>query len=270
MPLLVLLLLLAGPLSASAALDEPSLLLTARRAYNDARYDEAIDAARRAIQSGHQLDAARLVLARALIERYRQSTAAPDLDEARQVLQTIDDAHLRVPDRAELLIALGQVLYLTEKFGAAAELFETALAQPTVENAEATDRALDWWATALDRQAQDITADRERIYARMLERVEAELRQKPGSVAANYWLPAAARGIGDLDRAWQAAMAGWVRAALAGPLGAKLRADLDRLVVGAIIPDRAREVAVSRPEQRQIADAMTAEWDQVKQDWSAH
>jgi len=270
MPLLVLLLLLAGPMTASAASDQPSALLTARRAYNEAHYDDAIRAAQLAIDEGRQLDAARLVLARALIERYRQKSAPADLADARAVLQTIDDERIHGADRGDLLIALGQVLYLQDKFGAAAELFETALAQPRADEPAALDRALDWWATALDRQAQDITADRERLYRRILDRVEAEVRYHPGSVAANYWLPVAARGIGDLDRAWQAAIAGWVRAAFAGPSGAKLRADLDRLVVSAIIPDRAREVAVSRPEQQQVTEAMTAEWEQVKRDWPAH
>lgn len=269
MALLVLLLLLAGPMTGSAAPDEPSLLAAARRAYNDAHYDEAIAASRKAIESGDHADAARLVLARALIERYRQHAGDRDLTDAREVLQSIDEQRLRITDRGDLLVALGQVLYLDEKFGAASELFDSALAQPRADSSEARDRALDWWATALDRQAQAVTADRDRIYARMLERMEGELLTAPGSVAANYWLPAAARGVGDLDRAWQAAMAGWVRASLAGVHGAALRADLDRLVVSAIIPDRAREVAVSRPEQQQVADGMTEEWNQLKAQWSS-
>jgi tetratricopeptide (TPR) repeat protein len=270
MPLLVFLLLLAGPMTASAASDEPPALLLARRAYNQAHYDEAIRAAHRALDEGREPDAARLVLARALIERYRQKSAPDDLVQARAALQRIDDERIHGSDRGDLLIALGQVLYLNDNFGAAAELFETALAQPRADEPAALDRALDWWATALDRQAQDITADRERLYGRILERVESEVRYHPGSVAANYWLPVAARGIGDLDRAWQAAIAGWVRAGFAGPAGAKLRADLDRLVGSAIIPDRAREVAVSRPEQQQVTEAMTTAWEQVKRDWPAH
>ena len=69
--------------------------------------------------------------------------------------------------------------------------------------------------------------------------MEAELRRDSASGPANYWLAAAARAVGDLDRAWSAASAGWIRASLAPDRGVALRADLDRLVTQAIIPDRA-------------------------------
>ena len=77
------------------------------------------------------------------------------------------------------------------------------------------------------------------IDARIVERMRSELALDPGSSPASYWLAAAARGTGYLDRAWQAAIAGWVRASLARDRGAALRADLDRLATEAIIPERA-------------------------------
>jgi len=74
----------------------------------------------------------------------------------------------------------------------------------------------------------------------------------------------AARGAGDLDRAWDAAIAGWVRAAL-GSDTPGLRAELDRVVIDALIPERAR----MRPprEQADAAALMRADWDKVKGDW---
>ena len=45
--------------------------------------------------------------------------------------------------------------------------------------------------------------------------MSAELATDGGSAPASYWLAVAARGTGDLERAWQAAIAGWVRASLA-------------------------------------------------------
>ena len=69
--------------------------------------------------------------------------------------------------------------------------------------------------------------------------MEEEVRRDASSTAASYWLVAATRGAGDLDRSWAAAVAAWVRAALAPDRGATLRADLDRLVTQALIPDRA-------------------------------
>ena len=50
-------------------------------------------------------------------------------------------------------------------------------------------------------------------------------------------------------------------------LAAALRADLDRLVLTAIIPDRARETAGGRGDQRQVADTMVTEWERFKADW---
>ena len=96
---------------------------------------------------------------------------------------------------------------------------------------DAHERALDWWATALDRQAQALpAADAPTSYSRIVARMEQELRRDPASAPASYWLAAAARAAGDLDRAWAAASAGWVRAALARDRGVALRADLDKLV----------------------------------------
>ena len=77
---------------------------------------------------------------------------------------------------------------------------------------------------------------------------------------------AAARGVGDLERAWQAAIAGWVRARSAADGGAALRADLDRLVTQAIIPDRATRLKIRDP--RQAAGGMANEWTAFKEGWS--
>ena len=131
----------------------------------------------------------------------------------------------------------------------------------------ARDRAklLDWWATALDRQAQARPAERRiPVFARIVDRMQEELRGEPGSAIANYWLVVATRGAGDLDRAWDAAVAGWVRASL-GPDTADLRAELDRVVSEALIPERARTRQAR--EQQEASAAMHAEWDQVKSAW---
>ena len=84
---------------------------------------------------------------------------------------------------------------------------------------------------------------------------KAELRVQPGSSAAGYWLAAAARSLGDTERAWHAALAGYVRASVAADRGVALRADLDRLVSTAVIPERARQhepdlAKSSRPSTR--------------------
>ena len=95
--------------------------------------------------------------------------------------------------------------------------------------------------------------------------MEAELREDPASPVANYWLAVAARGIGDVDRAWDAAVAAWVRSTLRPETAESLRVDLDRLVTQALIPERAR----TRParEQTDTLAVLRAEWDLVKQQW---
>jgi hypothetical protein len=79
-------------------------------------------------------------------------------------------------------------------------------------------------------------------------------------------LVAATRGTGDLDRAWAAAAAAWVRAALAPDRGATLRADLDRLVTQALIPDRATRLTTT--DRRQAMATMMSEWAEFKLSWS--
>jgi hypothetical protein len=263
----LLVLMLAGPASPPA---QARPLARARDAYNEERYDAAIAEATEALAVPALVDSARLIIARAHLERYRQSAEPADLSQARDALRAIDASKLAERDHAELLVGLGEWLFFAERFGAAAELFANALARAESANLSRASRArmLDWWASATDRQAQRATAGREAIYGVMLERLEDELRRDPGSPSANYWEVVAARGLGNLERAWQSAMAGWVRAGLAPDRGASLRADIDRFVLTAIIPERAREAAQGTQNERQAAaDAMVTEWERFKAEW---
>lgn len=243
-------------------------LAGAREAYNSEEYDTAIERATAAAAVPELADAARLVIARSHLERYRQSAEPADLNQARDALRAVDASRLGARDQAELLVGLGEWLFFAERFGASAELFANALARPDFGRSPHTARArvLDWWASALDRYAQQTPARREALYGEMLERLEQELRRDPGSTAANYWSVVAARGLGDLDRAWHAAIAGWVRSGMAPDRGASLRADLDRFVLTSIIPERAR--AETEATRRQAAaDSMVTEWERFKADW---
>jgi hypothetical protein len=85
-------------------------------------------------------------------------------------------------------------------------------------------------------------------------------------------LAAAAARAGGIERAWHRA-AGWLRATLADDRGAALRADLDRLVLQAIIPERAsKAVKIDAPARADLVKeaqaAMTTEWDTFKKAWS--
>jgi hypothetical protein len=255
----------AEALSAKAAA-KPDPLAAARQFYNQAQYDQAIAAAREAASKPAFLSSARLIMGRSRLERYRINGVARDLEDARADLRAVDPAALDARERIELQVGLGELLYFEERFGAAAELLAPIVEQAPSLAPDARARALDWWATALDRQAQLLpSAERGPLYTRLIGRMEEELRRDPGSAPAGYWIAAAARASGDLDRAWSAAMAGWIRAVLARDRGVSLRADLEKLVVDGIIPDRAAKAPAR--ERRQAAATLTAEWESFKKIW---
>ena len=241
---------------------EPVLLARARTLYNAADYDAAIAAATEARKQPTAADAAALVLARAHLERYRQRADPGDLSAAREALRAVNQSALSARDRVDLLVGLGQSLFLGEAFGAAAELFDTALIQSAALTPRARTLLLDWWASALDREAQSRPYDRRApVFERIVARMEQELRIDPGCAPASYWLVVATRGAGDLDRAWDTAVAGWVRAALSPATAASVRADLDRLVTQALIPERARQ------RNGGSTEALRSEWELIKTQW---
>jgi hypothetical protein len=259
-----MLILLLGTATPALAADP---LAEARRLYNLAQYEMAEKLAREAAALPARADAARVVLGRIQLERYRQSADQKDFLQARESLRMVDAAALDAAERVELTIGLAEALYLEERYGAAAELFESVRQRSALLGTPAHERVLDWWATALDRFAQTRQPDeRSAIYARILDRMTAEVADYPGSTAAGYWLAAGARASGDLERAWHASLAGWLRATLAEDRGAALRADLDRLVTQAIIPERAAKLSPKEPKEPQTS--MLAEWDGFKKAWS--
>ena len=76
------------------------------------------------------------------------------LAEARAALRAVDPPTARPARAVELTLGLGETLFLEDRFGAAAELFEPVLDASTALGPAAHERVLDWWATALDRHAQ--------------------------------------------------------------------------------------------------------------------
>lgn len=254
---------LSVPVTA-AAQAPPDPVTRARQLYNQQQYDEAIRVAADARRTPALADAAAVVFARAHLERYRAQSEPLDLSEARDALLGVQDAKLSVRDHIELVVGLGELLFFDRRFGAAAEFFEIALAHLDLLEPGAREGLLDWWAGALDQQAQlEPEAGRKAIYERILARVEDALRKDDRSAVASYWIAAAARGTGDLDRAWAAAIAGWTRAPLVGAAGVKLRGDLDRLVTNVIIPERAQQLAQGG-DPRPVAATLQQEWDDVK------
>lgn len=260
-PLLTAMLLAAASSASADALSE------ARRLYNLGQYDAAERAAREAVRVPATADVARVVLGRVQLERYRQTAAPDDLTDAIAALRAVDARPLDARERVELTIGLGEALYLEDRFGAAAAMFESVLDRSAMLGPPAHERVLDWWATAVDRQALSRPpAERPSLYGRIAERMAAEIANDVGSAPAGYWLAAAIRGAGDLDGALNEATAGWVRATLGRDRGAVLRADLDRLMVQGILPDRAARLP-GRDHSQALA-GMVGEWEVFKARWA--
>jgi tetratricopeptide (TPR) repeat protein len=252
---------------AAAPLQAADALADARRLYNQGQFDAAERLAREAARAPATADSARLVLGRIQLERYRHEPIPADLSGAISAFANIDAKRLEPRERIELAIGLAEALYLEDRFGAAAALFDSVLDASHVLGETAHERVLDWWATAIDRHAQlRPVPERVGLYGRISVRMTEEISQDAGSTAAGYWLAAAARGLGDPDRALSEATAAWARASLAHDGGVVLRADLDRLVVQGILPDRVARLTL--PDRTRALAGMVGEWEAFKSSWS--
>jgi hypothetical protein len=253
-------LLAAALVAPASAADKVDPLARARALYNQQKYQEAVAAAEQARLVSPRVDAADLIEARAYLERYRASATSDDLTNARDRLRRLDPDHLGAHERIEYIVGLGETLYFDESYGAAADVFDSVLARPDL-GPEARDRVIDWWATAVDQDARPRPdLERQPMYQKIRDRMQRELNQQPSSASAPYWLAAAARAQGDLQAAWDAALAGWVRASLSAGHGEALRADLDQLVLKAIVPERAKSLA-------QSPDQIRNDWERFKERW---
>ena len=251
---------------ASSAAATRAELAKARALYNQRQFDGAIEAATVAQKTPATMEPATVVLARAYLERYRERADPADLGLARTALGTVRAVNLDAKDRIDFLMALGEALFFEDDFGAAARLFESGLDVAMTNGAPQGDAMLDWWGSAVERHADTLgRAPRSEAFGRMRDRMATELMRNPASAAAGYWVVVGTRGTGDAMAAWDAAIASWVRARLAGEHSASLRADLDKLVLEGIIPDRANVLVAD--QRTQAVSNLRAEWELVKQRW---
>lgn len=241
-------------------------LARARTLYNLRQFDGAILAALAAQKTPATADAATVVLARAHLERYRERVDPADLSAARAALGTVRVVGLDARDNIDFLMALGEALFFEDEYGAASQLFESGLDGAFAVGPVAGEAMLDWWGSAVERHADALDRDlRTEGFGRLHDRMALHLARRPSSAAAAYWVVVGARGAGDPAGAWDAAIAGWVRARLASARSAALRADLDKLVMEGIIPDRVR---TAPPDKRaQMESDLRAEWAVVKERW---
>ena len=255
-------LVLVCPLTAAAQND----LERARTLYNEGRFDESIAAAALAKARPAVAASATLIAARARLEKFRQKHDAEDLGAARADLVSLNPRSLAPQEIIEWQIGLGTALFLENQPGPAAEMFATILptARTHLTPAE-LEKLVEWWASTAARVAESQTGDaRKDAYVAMRKTVRDELERNPLSWPASYWLVVAARGAGDLEGAWSAAVMGWIRAGSQED-GRHLREDLDRFVTQTLIPERAQ----ARTGQRLDAGATQTEIASLIEQWRA-
>ncbi len=252
--------------AAPAAFAQRADLVKARNFYNQRQFDAAIESAGAAQKLQATADAATVVLARAHLERYRERANPDDLAAARLALGNVRPASLDARDTIDFLTALGEALFFEDEYGAAAAVFESGIDRAVAQGPQIGEAMLEWWGSAMERHAGSLDREaRMAAFRRLRERMARELSRDPSSPAAAYWMVVAIRGSGDPVEAWNAAIAGWVRARLTGAKAAQLRADLDKLMLEGVIPDRVRTLAADK--RMQWESELKGEWAVVKERW---
>jgi hypothetical protein len=250
--------LLARPAAAQDDLER------ARLFYNSGNFDAALASAAAGRRKPATASSAALIIARARLERFRQTADPQDLNGARAELLALTPQDLSRQETMEWQIGVGEALFLENHAGAAAEWFKPLIASARMQlTSIEVEKLLEWWASATSQFAEGLSGNaRTEKYREIVQAMEPELEREPASRAANYWIVVGARGAGDLNRAWNAAAAGWIRAKEANG-SQQLRADLEQLVQQTIIPERAQ----MRTGQRLDARATLAEIAAMKEEW---
>ena len=163
-------------------------------------------------------DSATVVLARAHLERYRERANPDDLSAARVALGTVRVSNLDTRDHVDFLMALGEALFFEDDYGAAATLFESGIDRAIAQGTETGEAMLEWWGSAVERHADGARARRPRQRVQALARADerASCREIPDRPRPRTSSSSATRGSGEPIEAWNAAIAGWVRARMAG------------------------------------------------------
>jgi tetratricopeptide (TPR) repeat protein len=254
------LLAVACPTEAAAQGD----LKRARTLYNAGQFEEAIEAATLLRGRPDLAPSATLIIARSRLERFRRLGDPQQLETARQELRSLNPRSLAPQEAIEWQIGLGTALFLEEQAGPAAEIFKAVIPSARARLTPTEfEKLLEWWGSTLSRLAESLSGDaRTQAYERFRSDVSLELERNPLSAPATYWMVVSSRGAGDLDGAWNAAVAGWIRAGT-HPEGRQLRSELEVFVMQTLIPERAQ----SRTGQRLDAKATMTEIAALNQEW---
>ena len=256
----------ASPAAAQSDLER------ARVFYNAGQFDESISAATSASTKAAAANSAKLIIARARLERFRKLGDKEELATARADLMALKPATLAPQESIEWQIGVATALFLEDQLGPASEMFTTLLPLARARlTTEEFQKLLDWTGIALSRLAETLTGNaRKHTYEKLRADARTELERNPFSLAATYWTVVSSRGVDELDAAWDAAITGWIRMA-AQPNGKQVQSDLDTFVTRTLIPERAQARTGQRPDSKptmtEIA-SLNEEWRAVTSRWS--
>ena len=139
-------------LAASAA-DDP--LARARLLYNQRQFEAAVQRRRAGAADAGARRRGGSRSPRAPISSGSARARRPTIStNARDRLRRLDPQRFAPRERAEYIVGLGETLFFDGAFGAAATVFDSVLRQPRLLTGDARERVLDWWASALDRDAR--------------------------------------------------------------------------------------------------------------------
>ena len=191
-----------------------------------------------------------------------RAATSDDLTNARDRLRRLNPQRLDARERAEFIVGLGEALYFEESAGAAAEVFDSVLDTARASDGRAArERVLDWWASALDREARPRSdIERQAVYQRIRDAHATELGSEPGERGGVLLAGGGGAGAGrSAGRVGRRAGGLGPRAARAPISGAALRGDLDRLV-------QRRSCPIARGRSAQPPDALRLEWEELQGD----
>ena len=242
----------------------------ARVLYNAGEFEQAIVMAASPEIKPSLAASAALITARSRLEVFRKAGDPKALTAARAELAALNPHGLGPQELVEWQIGLGSALFLENEPGPAADMFTTVLPSARARLTPIEfDKFLEWWGTAASQAAAGLAGEaRAHAFEKFRAAAALELERNPFSRPATYWSVVASRGAGDLEEAWNTAVAGWIRAGRQ-PEGLQLRNDLETFVTQTLIPERAQARTGARTDPRVPGDvtALTAEWRAIVGRW---
>jgi hypothetical protein len=194
-------------------------ILHAKYLYNAGYYQQAIDEARKVKADEPTAPQVDLLLSRSYTQLYRITKEAKHLDLARaHMLAALKGYPFEHPwENHELVTGLAEIHYWDDERGPAAELFHSVILEGNKKIApQSYANAVDWWASTLTglianmNPTDPIKVSTEKEIKSTIEK--AYRQSYGGEPVLAYWMALVHVREGNVGKAWDVAVAGYVRA----------------------------------------------------------